>query len=202
MRQENGERHRTEKLRKRHLRRIMAVAVITVLAIAGLSYKENRPSNPKAVTSTEAPIKPQGEKIDNPELSVGKKVSLVEGVFTIHTDKLNVRKQPRVIEDTGAGESNKFNLTKDIDVVNPVFVRSDEFGNHWFVAFDAKAKAYYFTSNNGGISEKGDNKNVTSFVEDTTAKVEATTTSGNSGVTKDGRQIMLATVVELANNQG
>lgn len=199
----NSQEARRAEQKKRGFRRTLALALTTVTAIAGLSYMQNRSTSPKAVAASEAVVKPpsnpEGKNIKNPELVIGSERMTDEGIFTIHIDKLNVRKQPSVIEETATGESNKYNLKDDITVVNPVYVKTDANGD-WWLATDAEGKNYFFTGTNGGITPQGSDKYIKALVKETEAKVDATTSAGNSGTTKDGERIMLATIVELKNS--
>lgn len=178
----------------------IAAAVLSLIAFLGVTYNANKPKSADAVKVQTTEVVnglPEANMLDNSELEIGSLHSVVEGVFTINPDELNVRKSPRVIEDSASGETNRRNIKGKITVANPVFVREDENGE-WFMGVDADGKIYFFTGGNGGITDFRDGKEANlSHYNGEDMTVESTTDQGNVGVRSDGSRALIATVVEI-----
>jgi len=188
-------------------RKAVAIILAAIAAIVAVSYEGNKPKNPRAVELTSEQLKDSpdatksGEVVDNKYLEVGSTHRVIEGVFVIDHNELNVRKNPKNLDDASTGETNKYSLSKDLTVINPVFVEQDINGS-WFLASDAKGRNYFFTGNNGGITDYESGK-ATGLSESSGEDVQitATTSMGNSGTNPQGNDMVVATIVDIAKRQ-
>lgn len=196
-----------DKKNARNLRRLTAAIILGITAIVGVSYANNSSKNPDSVELTSEQLKDSpnlaqsGEVVDNEYLEVGSTKRLVEGVFVIDHGELNVRKDPKNLDDASLGKTNKYNLSKDLTVVNPIFIDKDVNGS-WFLASDAKGRNYFFTGNNGGITDYESGEAIgLSEASGEDVQITATTTMGNLGKDRQGNDIVVATIADIADRQ-
>lgn len=196
-----------KKADKKNARKLVAIILAAIAGIVAVSYEGNKPKNPRAVELTSEQLKDipdtaqSGEIINNKYLEIGSTKRVVEGVYVIDHKDLNVRKNPKNLDDPSTGETNKYSLSKDLTVVNPVYVDEDVNGS-WFLASDAKGRNYFFTGNNGGITdyESGQATGLTqSRGED--VQITATTSMGNSAKDQQGNDVVVATIVDIKDSQ-
>ena len=183
-------------------KRQIAGAVLAALTIAGIAYKHSSSEQPDKVAIERVDInsgaEPQGESVNNNELKLGKEYEIAQGVFQINPGELNVRKRPVVVEDKSAGETNKYQLSSKITVINPVYVKTDVNGS-WWVAADSHGRNYYFTGDNGGIVEYENGQKVSNLLSENnvSVKIVATTSKGNVASDTAGEDIMVGTIVDI-----
>lgn len=197
-------RHNESELKKQEsrLKRQMAGAVLAALTIVGVAYKHAGNEQPDRVAIERVDINsgasPEGESINNDELKLGSSHNVAQGVFQINPSELNVRKRPVVADDNSVGDTNKYQLSSRITVINPVYVKTDVNGS-WWLAADSHGRNYYFTGDNGGIKDFESGEKVPNLLSENNAsvKIVATTTKGNVASDKAGEDIMVGTIVDI-----
>ncbi len=169
------------------------LSVMTIAATINLIRSDTDTINPAESLSSEQPEKGRNLDIDN--LKPGDKISFSTNTIIVDSNKLNVRRQPKVVEEKAEGLSNRWNLDgHKFTAVNPVKVGADINGTWWLV-LDAEGKEYYFTGNNGGITNtNGNDISITS--PDNHGEVVAVTDNGSVAEDKKGNKSLIATIIE------
>lgn len=188
---------------KKDVKRAIAAVVMGVIAIAGIKkIHDDKVVHPEAVAVESDKLsnveQKSGENFENEYLPVGSVQTIAEGIYIIDPSKLNVRTSPVVIEDNADGQSNRYTLSGKMYVANPVRVGADINGT-WWLATDSSGRNFFFTGNNGGITnyETGKQIDALSSSFDKEPEIVATTSSGNVASTKSGENILVATIVEI-----
>lgn len=197
-------RHNESELKKQEskFKRQMAGAVLAALTIAGIAYKHTSSEQPDKVAIERVDINsgasPEGESINNDELKLGSSHNVAQGVFQINPGELNIRKRPIVADDNSVGDTNKYQLSGKITVINPVYVKTDVNGS-WWLAADSHGRNYFFTGDNGGIVDFESGEKVPNLLSENNAsvKIVATTSKGNVASDKAGEDIMVGTIVDI-----
>ncbi len=169
------------------------LSAMTIAASINLMRSDTDTISPAESLSSEQAEKGRNLDIDN--LKPGDKISFSANTIIVDSALLNVRHQPKVVEEEADGSSNRWNLDgHKFTAVNPVKVGADINGTWWLV-LDAKGREYYFTGNNGGLTNtNGDDISITSANNNGT--VVAVTNKGNVAEDGEGNKSIIAAVAK------